>query len=111
MKASEETVVEVVPDVEIKAVEDWATAKGMFPQMIAPPARAPMPAQNVGPGVVGSVLMVNISRDGGLAPRTNPSFWKFAAAKAHNQWPIGLTMTEAEFDKAIVAATDGITLR
>lgn len=30
--------------------------------------------------------------------------WKFVVAKAHEQWPVGLQVTEAEFEAAVDAA-------
>ena len=96
---------------ERRTVEDWATAKGMYPQIFAGRDVSVQGGGTVDErtGLVGG--SVRISDFAAGARRNNPSFWKFAAARAHNQWPIGLTMTEAEFDTAIVAATDGITLR
>jgi hypothetical protein len=71
---------------EIRTAEQWAEAKGMFPEFVevaAPFARAD-------------------------APRTrqhNPQFWRFAATRAGSGWPIGKELTEAEFDAAVLAAT------
>jgi hypothetical protein len=36
--------------------------------------------------------------------------WHFLAAKAHERWPLGLELSEAEYDQAVAAAT-GATLR
>lgn len=41
-----------------------------------------------------------------IGTRENPSFWKWAAAKAMLRWPIGIELTEAEFDAAIAAAAN-----
>jgi len=41
-----------------------------------------------------------------IGTRENPSFWKWAAAKAMLRWPIGAELTEAEFDAAIEAAAN-----
>lgn len=31
----------------------------------------------------------------------SPADWLFAAAKVGNRWPVGLVLTEAEFDEAL----------
>ena len=36
--------------------------------------------------------------------RPNPRYQDYAQARAHGNWPDGMEMTEAEFDKAIAAA-------
>jgi hypothetical protein len=36
--------------------------------------------------------------------------WRFAAAKAHENWPQGVELTEADYDRAVQAATS-VTLR
>jgi hypothetical protein len=36
--------------------------------------------------------------------------WEFAAAKAHESWPLGFEVTEEEFDQAVQAAC-GVALR
>ncbi len=36
--------------------------------------------------------------------------WRFLAAKAHENWPVGLEVTETEYDAAVAAAI-GVTLR
>ena len=79
--------------------EEWAAAKGMWPQMIeAPVPRLPQGVQTDGYGTV-PVAMGNLR-----APRHNPDYWKFAAAKILHGWPEGKELTEAEFDKAVAAA-------
>lgn len=40
----------------------------------------------------------------GTAPRPNPQYWKFAAAKALYGWVEGAEMTKAQFDAAVKAA-------
>jgi hypothetical protein len=80
------------PVATVATVEHWARTKGMLPEFTA-----------------GQVDAGRLKR----APRSrppqihNPSFGKFSAAKNSlgwdpTNWP---TMTEAEFDKAIAAAT------
>ncbi len=69
---------------EKKSVEHWAEAKGMLPRILETPARL-----------------------GGFAARglrMNPKFHLFAQARAHNAWPLGAEVTEAEFDAAVEAA-------
>ena len=69
------------PRGERKPVEIWANLKGMLPEMIpAPPAPKGMIPE---------------------APRWNPKYSEFAAAKAGSRWPIGAELTEAEFDAAV----------
>jgi len=62
-------------DDETKTVEEWARAKGHL--VVLP--------------------------DGKPDPRA-PDYWRFAAAKAGNNWPIGKELTEAQYDAAIDAA-------
>ncbi len=73
-----------------KTIEEWATAKGMLPQLLATPAR------------LGSREL--------QAPRQNPKFHLYTIAKAHRQWPEGKEVTEAEFDQA-VAESGQVELR
>lgn len=74
------------------AAEHWARAKGMLPQFIEgkkmPTARAGAPAPLV----------------------HNPKHALFHAAKHGKKWPIGMELTEAEFDAA-VAETQGHVFR
>lgn len=70
------------------AAETWAERKGMLPQLVNVPARA------------GHLP---------VAPRHNPEFWRFAAARALSNWPIGAEVTEAEFDAAVETATTGVS--
>ena len=82
-----------------KAVEEWARARGLYPQTLDQPVMA---LPGVAPGQLGTVAV----RMGGLrAPRHNPEYWRFAAAKAMHGWPIGAEVSEQEFDEAIAAAT------
>lgn len=77
-----------------KTVEEWATEKGFLPQT----------RPRKGPAVVtGGVRGVALA---GNPVEHNPEFWKFAAARAGNRWVIGFEITEADFDKEIVAHTD-----
>jgi hypothetical protein len=88
---------------EKKTVEQWATAKGLYPQFFVPPAVA-IPA-GTQPGPFGTVP---ISMGGLVGPMPNHEYWKFAAAKASCAWPEGKEMTETEFDAAIKAAGEHV---
>lgn len=90
---------------ETKTVEAWATAKGYLPQIF--------PGGTLATNLPGNVRSVSVSlgRSAEIAPRPNPSYFRFAAAKVMNHWPEGLVMTEADFDKAVHAATDGTVIR
>lgn len=82
-----------------KTVEQWAEAKGLYPQFFAAPAVG-LPA-GTQPGPFGTVP-INV---GALVGRTpNPNYGAFAAAKVSLHWPEGKEMTEAEFDAAIATA-------
>ena len=78
-----------------RTVEQWATAKGMLPQFVDGKKPPTAPAKAAAPLVV------------------NPAFAAYAAAKASLHWPIGMELTEAEFDKAIALQdgppVDGVT--
>ncbi len=66
----------------VKTVEDWATAKGMLPEFTEGRKNPRFPKAP--------------------APQIhNPKFAPFHASRAANRWPIGMEMTEAEFDQAI----------
>lgn len=67
---------EVVPVAPLRTVEAWAEEKGMLPQLVSVNGRT----------------------------RANPEFWRFAAARALCNWPVGKELTEADFDAAITAA-------
>lgn len=83
-----------------KAVEVWAEAKGLYPQVFESPMMAiPSSASAGGFGTV-AIDMRPLK-----APVPNESFWKFAAAKTLRRWPIGKEVTEAEFDEAVQSAT------
>lgn len=68
---------------EKRTVEHWAREKGMLPEFSEgkrspnAPAKAPAPLVH------------------------NPKFAPYHAARASLRWPIGMELTEAEFDKAI----------
>jgi hypothetical protein len=66
-----------------QTVEDWARAKGMLPEFVQgqklPTARREAPAPLV----------------------HNPKFAPFHAARVSLRWPIGMELTEAEFDQAV----------
>lgn len=66
-------------------VEIWAERKGFLPQFR---------------GTTGPTSVVSSH---------NPEFWRFAAARAVSQWPIGAEVTEAEFDDAVFKATTGVS--
>lgn len=72
-----------IPSAETRAIEAWAEAKGMLPQW---------------DGEVQTAV--------GIAPRMNPTYWKFAAARALKKWEDGQQITEAEFDRAVEQAAN-----
>ncbi len=84
-----------------KTIEQWGEEKGYLPHF-----GEPSPSQ----------LRVWRSRqDAEVAafPRmgaANPNYWKFAAAKALRAWPIGMEVTEKEFEDAIHDACN-VTIR
>lgn len=86
----------------VKTVEEWARAKGMLPQIFPGEDRS-MPGGGAG-DKLGS-RSVSLGRLKG--PQANPLHWKFAAAKAGEQWPEGKEVTEAVFDAAVELATVG----
>jgi hypothetical protein len=88
-----------------KTAEAWALAKEMLPAMSAGGALG-VDAQ---PGMVEA--RVSLARSSLVAPRPNPRYRLFYAAKVMNHWPEGLRMTEADFDKAVEAADTGVSLR
>jgi len=66
-----------------RTVEEWARDKGMLPEF-APGKKLPTaPASAPAPLV------------------HNPKFALFSAAKHANRWPVGMELTEAEFDQAV----------
>ena len=91
------------------AVEEWAHRKGLLPFML----EAPQPGQpTIAFGLDGKGMPVHRATPvaSGLAPRVNANYWKFAAAKAHESWPEGWTVTEAEFDRIVEHVTNGVQL-
>jgi hypothetical protein len=82
-----------------KAVEDWATAKGMLPEVSQGGALGLPSAANVG-----GAVRVSLQHSSKVAPRHNPNSVAFKAARARYGWPIGYEMTEAEFDEAVAKA-------
>jgi hypothetical protein len=78
----EETSLEVAAAPK-RTVEQWATDKGMLPQFRE--GKKPPTAPRAAP----APLVVN------------PDFAAYAAAKASLRWPIGMELTEAEFDQAV----------
>jgi hypothetical protein len=66
---------------ERKTVEEWAALKGFTSLVRVPDPKGRKPA-----------TMQKIPD------------WRFAAVKACNRWPIGLELSEAEFDAAASAA-------
>ena len=73
---------DVKPEPVRKPAEEWARAKGH--------AKA--------------------SRQGKATVMDPELDWRFAAAKAHENWPQGVELTEADYDRAVSAATS-VTLR
>jgi hypothetical protein len=63
-----------------KTVEHWARAKGMLPEFSE---GAKLPSGRPAPAV------------------HNPKFAPFHAARVSLRWPIGMELTEAEFDQAV----------
>lgn len=72
------------PTVDKMTVEQWAEKQGMLPQTF--------------------VTKAKVGKRDAVGRRPNPEYAKFAAAKAHNAWPVGREMTEDEFNKAVAAA-------
>jgi hypothetical protein len=69
-----------------KTAEEWAKAKGMFHEFTEG-KRGPK------------------ARPKSKAPQVhNPKFVHFHRARHSNGWPIGMELTEAEFEQAIAAA-------
>ena len=94
---------------ETKTHEEWATAKGMLPQIYSnerPPVAQAMPLQD-GKGYA----VLSFAHAGINGPRANPNWGRYSAARTMKQWPIGRVMTEAEFDAAVTAANEGVVLR
>jgi hypothetical protein len=87
---------------DVKTVEKWAEAKGLWPQTFAAPTYG-LPG---GGSQAGGSVAVDMGRVTG--PRVNPEYWRFAAAKASCGWPEGKELTEAEFDAAIQAAGEHV---
>jgi hypothetical protein len=70
----------------VKTVEEWAKAKDMLPEFKdgRRPSNAPPKSK---------------------PPRIhNPNYRLFAAAKHTHRWPIGMELTEAQFDDAVAQA-------
>lgn len=68
-----------------KTVEEWATQKGLLPEMLKP-----------GKAKLGQHIVP--------APRPNPRFVEFAQAKRASGWAVGTEVTEEEFDSAVKEA-------
>jgi hypothetical protein len=84
---------------EKRSVEDWATKHGMLPEV------HPGGALKLPPGARGQrSVRVSMARSGEVAPKHNPKFIHFYAAKLHNNWVQGHEMTEAEFLAAVKKA-------
>lgn len=85
-----------------QAVEKWAEAKGYLPEFSAG-GQVRLTREIANPTMlvtgIGGVLA-------GSARRSNPKFWKYAAAQGLCNWVIGAEVTEAEFDAAIERATN-----
>jgi hypothetical protein len=86
----------------VKTIEEWATAKGMLPQVF------PGEDRSMPPNAAGDRMGARAVPIGKLkGPRANANYWKFAAAKAGAQWPENKEVTENEFDEAVRMATVG----
>jgi len=66
-----------------RTVEHWAQAKGMLPEFTEGAQRPGAPPKAPKPRI------------------HNPKFAHFHAARHALRWPIGMELTEAEFDKAV----------
>lgn len=69
-----------------RTVEDWARDKGMFPEMVDG-KKSPVAPKDAPPPLV-----------------HNAKFAAFHRANVSLKWPIGMELTEAEFDKAVADA-------
>lgn len=84
--------------------EEWATKKGMLPETIPGGSVAvQMPRGQ-------RAARVNLAQTAAVAPRHNWKYAPYAAAKAMFQWPIGLVMSEADFEAALVKAYGDVKL-
>ncbi len=81
----------------VKTVEEWATAKGMLPQLHAAPEMR-LPSADRG------AFVARVAMSGLTGPRPNPKYIEFARARALRAWPESKEVTEAEFDKAVTEA-------
>lgn len=75
------------PPAPIRTAEQWAEAKGMYPEFI--PLAQPFARADAPPMM-----------------QHNPESWRYAATRAGSGWPIGKELTEAEFDAAVAVATN-----
>lgn len=86
-----------------KTVEEWATDKGMLPQIFPGEDRSMPPGTGGGDSRGSRAVPIGKLR----GPSANRHYWKFAAARAGEQWPQSKEVTEAEFDAAVLLATEG----
>ena len=82
-----------------ESVEHWAEKHKMLPE-IFPGKALQLPKAALGQRSV----RVSMARSGEVAPKHNPRFIHFYAAKLHNNWVQGHEMTEAEFLAAVKKA-------
>lgn len=81
------------------AVEHWAEKHKMLPEVF-PGKALQLPKAAMGQRSV----RVSMARSGEVAPKHNPRYVHFYAAKLHNNWVQGHEMTEAEFMAAVKKA-------
>lgn len=97
MASSDETPVErpkKLADTSAKRrpVEEIALERGLLPMWIE--------SEPV------SVNQLGVVRKIQPPPKFNDKHWKFAAAKALRNWPVGAELTDEDFDKAIHEAVN-----
>ena len=80
------------PTGDKRAVEYWAEKHGMLPEVHGGGALA-LPTEVRGQRSV----RVSMAMSGKVAPRHNPRYVEFYAAKLHNNWVTGHEVTEDEF--------------
>lgn len=95
MASSDETPVEKPKksaDVKRRPVEEIALERGLLPMWIE--------STPVSVNQLGQVRKIQ------PPPKFNDKHWKFAAAKALRNWPVGAELTDEDFDKAVHEAAN-----
>lgn len=67
------------------------------------PAAEPVPAKKTAEEWAAEKKHTRAQNRAGQKPAVVPD-WRFAAAKAHEGWPVGKELTEAEYDAAVARA-------